>query len=204
PGFQASAEQPWVFLGARENLLALDPKVQARAVEFLIDGWQPEEVIMRLSFAVSRAETAADAKQAASQAATGPVQIVNEVPARRPVTGRPEILIADDDVHVLAVVRSALQNIGMDCRSAANGPEALRQVRELVPHAAVLDVNMPGMDGYEVLAAIRKENLPVRVVMLTARQHETDVLRGFELGADDYVVKPFNPLELIARLKRLL
>jgi len=95
-------------------------------------------------------------------------------------------------MHVLAVVRSALQNIGMDCRSASSGPEALRVIRDMVPHAAVLDVNMPGMDGYEVLAAIRKDNLPVRVVMLTARQHEADVLRGFELGADDYVVKPFN------------
>jgi two-component system alkaline phosphatase synthesis response regulator PhoP len=75
--------------------------------------------------------------------------------------------------------------------------------RELIPHAAVLDVNMPGMDGFEILSAIRKDGLPVRVVMLTARQHESDVLRGFNLGADDYVVKPFNPLELAARLKRL-
>ena len=63
---------------------------------------------------------------------------------------------------------------------------------------------MPGMDGFEVLAAIRQAALPVKVIMLTARQHERDVLRGFGLGADDYVVKPFNPLELAARLKRLL
>src|SRR5207237_535818 len=103
-----------------------------------------------------------------------------------------------------AVVRSALQSLGMDVRPASSGSEALRLIREVSPHAAVLDVNMPGMDGFEVLAAIRKEGLPVRVVMLTARQHEKDVLRGFELGADDYVVKPFNPLELVARLKRLL
>jgi two-component system cell cycle response regulator DivK len=197
PDFPSSAVQPWVLVGGREDLLALDPKVQSRAVEYLIDGWQPEEAIMRLSFAVSRAE-------AAKQAASGPAPAFNAASARRPVTGNPEIVIADDDVHVLAVVRGALQNAGMDCRPASNGPEALRLVRDMVPHAAVLDVNMPGMDGYEVLAAIRKENLPVRVVILTARQHETDVLRGFDLGADDYVVKPFNPLELIARLKRLL
>ena len=77
-------------------------------------------------------------------------------------------------------------------------------IRELRPQAAVLDVNMPGMDGFEVLAAIRQMALPLKVIMLTARQHERDILRGFELGADDYVVKPFNPMELAARLKRFL
>jgi DNA-binding response OmpR family regulator len=117
---------------------------------------------------------------------------------------KPEIVIADDDVHVLAVVRSALQSAGMECHSAANGTEAISMIRELRPDITVLDVNMPGSDGFEVLSAIRQSGIPVKVIMLTARQHERDVLRGFELGADDYVVKPFNPLELVARLKRLL
>jgi two-component system alkaline phosphatase synthesis response regulator PhoP len=92
----------------------------------------------------------------------------------------------------------------MDCHPAANGREALDRIRELRPQAAVLDLNMPGMDGYHVLSAIRAESLPVKVVLLTARQQENDVIRGFTLGADDYVVKPFSPLELAARLKRLL
>jgi DNA-binding response OmpR family regulator len=60
------------------------------------------------------------------------------------------------------------------------------------------------MDGYEVLAAIRAENIPVRIMLLTARQQESDVIRGFTLGADDYVVKPFSPMELVARIKRLV
>jgi DNA-binding response OmpR family regulator len=63
---------------------------------------------------------------------------------------------------------------------------------------------MPGLDGYEVLSAVRADNLPTLVVMVTARQQEHDVLRGFQLGADDYLVKPFNPPELLARIKRLL
>jgi DNA-binding response OmpR family regulator len=63
---------------------------------------------------------------------------------------------------------------------------------------------MPGLDGYEVLSAIRAEGLHVRVLLLTARQQESDVIRGFTLGADDYMVKPFGPMELVARLKRLL
>jgi DNA-binding response OmpR family regulator len=92
----------------------------------------------------------------------------------------------------------------MECHLAADGPKALDAVRRLRPQAAILDVNMPGMDGYEVLSAIRAENLPVRVMLLTARQQESDIIRGFTLGADDYVVKPFSPMELVARLKRLV
>jgi len=193
-GFPPS--HPLVLVGGREDLLALPLDVQARACEFLIDGWQPEEVIMRLSFALARGTR---------PPATG----VGDAPAApepkgRSLSGKPEIVIADDDMHVLAVVRSALESLGMECRSAASGPEALNLIRQLCPHAAVLDVNMPGMDGFEVLAAIRQAGLPLKVIMLTARQRERDVLRGFELGADDYVVKPFNPLELAARLKRFL
>jgi two-component system cell cycle response regulator DivK len=180
---------PLVLVGGREDLLGLPVEVQARACEFLIDGWLPEEVIMRLSFALARGTDSAP---------------VAAAPPRRSLSGKPEILIADDDMHVLAVVRSTLESLGMECRSATSGPEALNMIRQLCPHAAVLDVNMPGMDGFEVLAAIRQAALPLKVIMLTARQHERDVLRGFELGADDYVVKPFNPLELAARLKRFL
>jgi two-component system cell cycle response regulator DivK len=187
--------RPVVLVGGREDLLALPLDVQARACEFLIDGWQPEEVIMRLSFALARGTPPSP---------TGAVAAPAAQPQRRGLSGKPEILIADDDVHVLAVVRNALQSLGMECRSAASGPEALSMIHELCPHAAVLDVNMPGMDGFEVLAAIRQAALPLKVIMLTARQHERDVLRGFELGADDYIVKPFNPMELAARLKRFL
>jgi two-component system, cell cycle response regulator DivK len=188
--------RPLVLVGGREDLLGLPLQLQARACEFLIDGWQPEEVIMRLSFALARGTvppaTGADVSPAAA------------VAPRRSLSGKPEILIADDDMHVQAVVRRTLESLGMECRSASSGPEALNIIRQLCPHAAVLDVNMPGMDGFEVLAAIRQAALPLKVIMLTARQHERDVLRGFELGADDYVVKPFNPLELAARLKRFL
>ncbi len=192
-----AVKQPMLLVGGREDLLALPPAVQARACEFLIDGWQPEEVIMRLSFAMARNTTQAQPHRVMAPAA------VTAAP-RRALNGKPEIVIADDDTHVLAVIRGALQSIGMDCRSASNGPDALKLVKELCPNVAVLDVNMPGMDGFEVLSGIRAEGLPVKVIMLTARQHERDILRGFELGADDYVVKPFNPLELAARLKRLI
>jgi CheY-like chemotaxis protein len=186
--------KPLVLVGGRDDLIGLPPAVQARACEFLIDGWQPEEVVMRLSFAMARAAAGNDGEAEGEALA----------PTRPGRSARPDIVIADDDVHVLAVVRNSLEGLGMECRSAASGPEAMRLMRENCPQAAVLDVNMPGMDGFEVLAGIRAAGWPVKVIMLTARQHERDVLRGFELGADDYVVKPFNPLELAARLKRLV
>jgi two-component system cell cycle response regulator DivK len=198
PDASLPAGLPLVLVGAREHLLALDTKAQSRACEYLIDGWQPEEVVMRLSFAISRAGRLREsdaAKQPDASLASS---------SRAAFSGKLHVLIADDDAHVLTLVRSTLQEIGMECRSAATGPEALQIVHEWSPHAAVLDVNMPGIDGFELLSTIRREGLPVRVVMLTARQKECDVLRGFSLGADDYVVKPFNPLELAARLKRLL
>jgi two-component system response regulator AdeR len=114
------------------------------------------------------------------------------------------VLVADDDMTVRLVVRSALENAGIKCRMASTGPEALQILREYRPCAAVLDINMPGMDGYEVLSAARLEAIPVRVLLLTARQQEADITRGFTLGADDYLIKPFNPPELVARLRRFL
>jgi len=192
PEFVPPPGLPVVLIGARERLFALGPGVQSRARDFLIDGWQPEEALLRLSNVLSRA-AAEPAAPAASQAEP-----------RETSAGSAEILVADDDLTVRTVVRSALRRVGIECRLASSGPEALEEIRMHRPPAAVLDVNMPVMDGFEVLAAIRAEKIPVRVIMLTARQQDDDVLRGFSLGADDYVVKPFSPMELVARLKRLL
>jgi DNA-binding response OmpR family regulator len=179
---------PLVFVGNRDHLLSLEQGVQSLATEFLMDSWQPEEALVRLSLALS-------------QQHAGPT---HASPNRTPTAERSRVAIADDDPTVLALVRTALANFGMDCYTAADGPAALETIRRYRPQAAVLDVNMPGMDGYEVLSAVRKEEIPVRVLLLTARQQEGDVIRGFALGADDYVVKPFSPMELVARMKRLL
>jgi two-component system, cell cycle response regulator DivK len=190
-----SARQPVVLAGKRDQIMGLDVAVQSRASEFLIDGWQPEEALLRLSFALTKT----------SRPVTGATQAcATQEPQFSAVTSTAEIVIADDDPVVRSAVRLALQDYGMHCHIAENGTAALEMIRHARPHAAVLDVNMPGMDGYLVLAAVRQEKLPVRVVLLTARRHENDISRGFNLGADDYLVKPFNPVELVARLKRLL
>ena len=180
------------FVGSRDQIMLLDPAVQERAQEFLIDGWQPEEALMRLSFAISRG--------AAQNQEAPAVQL-----SRRPLAlDQARILIADDDVTVRVVLHKTLREHNVDCRAACSGDEALKLIADYKPNAALLDVNMPNMNGFEVLTAIRKQDLPVRVVMLTARRQEQDIIQGFNLGADDYIVKPFSPMELMVRLKRLL
>ncbi len=175
-----------VLMGSRRDLLALPPRARLLASEFLVDDWDEEEALLRLASVCQRSKVA------------------GRTPLPKPTVARPNVLIADDDSFILALIGSTLENYGMSCRAVGNGIDALRAIREEQPHIAVLDVNMPGLDGYEVLAAVRAEELPTRVVMLTARQQEKEIVRGFELGADDYLTKPFNPFELAARLKRLL
>jgi CheY-like chemotaxis protein len=173
----------------RADLMSLAPAMQAAAAEYL-GAWEPEEVLTRLALASTR--------PASTMAPRAPKA------GLRGGAASPRVLLADDDPIVLALLRSILPNYGMQCQTAENGQEALRAIRETRPHVAVLDVSMPEADGFEVLTAIRAERLPTLVVMLSARHREHDILRGFQLGADDYLIKPFSPLELVARVKRLL
>ncbi len=182
-----ASRKPLVFVGRRDDLLDLSPPVQRLAAEFLMDAWEPDEALVRLSLALSQ-----------------PIRNSRPESARIEIATRPKILIADDDPTVLALLKAALENFGMECSTATDGQAALDTLRQQPIHAAVLDLNMPVMDGYQVLTALRAHKLAVRVMILTARQQENDVIRGFSLGADDYVVKPFSPLEIVARLKRLL
>lgn len=116
------------------------------------------------------------------------------------------IVLADDDPSITALVRLTLQRNGMSCEVASNGADALELIQRLKPCAAVLDVTMPGIDGFEVLSRMKSvpELAQTRVVLLTGCEQETDILRGFRLGADDYVIKPFNPMELMMRVKRVI
>jgi len=182
-----------VLLGARADLIDLPEIVRRRALDFLVDGQHPEELGMRLAFALTRTPEPA------------PMLPLPKAPemTRRSVADS-TVVLADDDEIVRALSSSLLKNHGMTCRSAENGVDALRLIRAEKPAVALLDVNMPGMSGFEVLAAIRAENLPCRVMLLTAREREDDILRGFRLGADDYLIKPFNPFELVARIKRFM
>ena len=115
------------------------------------------------------------------------------------------VLVADDDDDILLLVATRLARDGFEVVSARNGVEALALAQQHIPRVAVLDVGMPGLDGIEVLTAIRaaEELKDTRVLLLTAKAQESDVRRGYDSGADAYVKKPFSPAELAARVREL-
>ncbi len=116
------------------------------------------------------------------------------------------VLVADDDDDVLALVVRRLERDGYEVITARDGAEALRLARENLPDLAVLDVMMPHLTGYEVTRHLRQETATERipVILLTARVQEEDVKRGFSVGADDYIKKPFSPQELRSRVQAVL
>lgn len=116
------------------------------------------------------------------------------------------ILVADDDPQITRLVRSYLEQAGFQVLTAADGEQALHVIRHDRPDLAVLDVMMPKRDGFELVRLLRADphlsSLPI--LMLTARVEDADKLRGLDLGADDYLTKPFNPSEVVARVRALL
>lgn len=114
------------------------------------------------------------------------------------------VLVADDEEKIVRLVVDYLAASGFSTLSAKDGVGALRLARERKPDCAILDVGMPGMDGLEVVREIRKTDSNLPILFLSARAEETDRVVGLELGADDYLTKPFSPRELVARVKALL
>ena len=118
-------------------------------------------------------------------------------------TGERLILVVDDEPRMIRFIRMNLELEGYRVVEATNGLEALDRVRKDLPDLVVMDVQMPEMDGFEALEHIRQVST-VPVIMLTVKAEEEDKVRGLELGADDYVTKPFSPRELSSRIKALL
>jgi DNA-binding response OmpR family regulator len=114
------------------------------------------------------------------------------------------ILAVDDEPNILHVISQRLERDGFDVRAAHDGEIALRMIEDEPFEAILLDVRLPGIDGFSVLRELRARGHRVPVIMLTARGDEIDRVVGLELGADDYIVKPFSPRELVARLRALL
>ena len=113
------------------------------------------------------------------------------------------ILLVEDEPKAVKVIRAYLEQSGFEVHSSFDGLHALSLFRQTQPDLVVLDLNLPGIDGLEVCRNLRQiSNVPI--IMLTARAEETDRLIGLELGADDYIVKPFSPRELVARVKAVL
>jgi CheY-like chemotaxis protein len=173
--------RPTLLVGNHDDLMALPARLQAVA-GFLMDGWQPDEALVRLSMALM---------QKARR------------PSPSPEDGRRPVLIAGPE-DASGTLLENLAGLGMEVHHASDGPQALDAAGRVQLHAAVLDIDLPGADGFELLARLRSQQPAMGVVILTGHQREDDLVRGFALGADDYVVKPFSPIELAARLNRLV
>lgn len=114
------------------------------------------------------------------------------------------ILLVDDEPSIIQLAQMYLEQDGYQVISVGNGRAALEQIAEQRPALVVLDVMLPEMDGFEVCRRLRGEENPVLILMLTARDEDIDKIVGLELGADDYLTKPFNPRELVARVRAML
>src|SRR5258705_6542414 len=113
------------------------------------------------------------------------------------------VLVVDDEASIAAIAGDYLRHAGFDVITAGNGADALTVARTRRPDLIVLDIGLPRMNGLDVARALRREG-DVPIIMLTARIEESDRLTGLELGADDYMTKPFSPRELVARVRSVL
>ena len=118
----------------------------------------------------------------------------------------PRVLVVDDEIGIVRLIQVNLERNGYEVETASNGTEALAKIRQNRPNLLVLDVMMPEMNGFELLTNIRRDpglaDLPV--IMLTAKTQDADIFKGYQLQADMYLTKPFNPAELITFTKRIL
>jgi phosphate regulon transcriptional regulator PhoB len=117
-----------------------------------------------------------------------------------------EVLVVEDEPDIRRLVVLHLERDGFRCRTATTGPEALREVQKAAPDLVVLDLMLPELDGLEVCRQLRgdRRTAAVPIIMLTAKSDEVDRVVGLEVGADDYVAKPFSPKELVARVRAVL
>ena len=185
PASLLKTKKPLLMIGDREDLSSLAIRSQGGLRELVPAPWNVSDMVWRAATLLGR---------------------VQEPRGRVGKKGQRKRVIIGDESPARALVHAVLAQEGMECHVADNGVDAVALARSKQADAVIIDVSLPGLDGFQVLAEIRRDPLmkDISVILLTARQSEADVLRGFGLGADDYVTKPFSPMELAARLKRLL
>ena len=114
------------------------------------------------------------------------------------------VLIVDDDTAVLKTLYKVIRSSGLDAETTESGEEALRMLKEKDYALLLLDINMPRMDGFEIIELLRKRGSKIPIIVVSARKNEYDTLYGLDIGADDFVTKPFNPVTLGAKVKALI
>ena len=194
----ATAATPIVVVS---GVLGEAPRAECRALgatEYVLKPFDPRAL----------SKVVDDALRATASAAAGPPAAVTPARARDSLSMRAlePVLLVEDDPVVAMLVSERLRRAGLEIVHCDNGSEAIELARTRVFSCAILDIKLPGADGFAVLGAIRADarNASTPVAMLTGMGQEKDVTRGFELGADDYIVKPFSPRELAARVQRLI
>jgi CheY-like chemotaxis protein len=184
---EPSHRVPFLLVGSPAAVLRNVAAGQDKVSDFLLRGaWSSDDLLLRV---LKLLMNSSSAKKAAPQS-----------------SGKKTVVIADDDSSITTLLSMTLKKAGFETHVASDGGQAVDMAKKVRPDLMIVDVNMPHRDGFEVLATLRQspETAATKILMLTACEQEVDVLRGFGLGADDYVIKPFNPMEISARVKSLL
>ena len=183
----ARSRKPAVVIGSCEELVARFPVVADLSRDFIVRPCQPDELLLRAYRVLRIAETMEIAPDSSVRA------------------GARCVVVADDDTATVVMISTILKHFNFECEVAHNGEEVLEIARKKKPDLVLLDISMPHMDGFEALTALRADgatrNTPV--ILVSAHHDEAEVVKGFALGANDYVTKPFNSGELIARINRI-
>ncbi len=185
PAILLKTRKPALMVGDRDVLSALAPRGQGALRELVPAPWTSDDLIWRAATLLGR---------------------IRESRGRQSRNSTRKRVIIGDESPARAIVHGVLAQEGMECQVADNGVDVLSLAKSMQADAVIADVNLPGLDGFQILAEIRRDPVlkDAAVILVTARQTEADVLRGFGLGVDDYVTRPFSPMELAARLKRCL
>ena len=182
----ARSRKPAVVVGTLEELVALIAAVADPNRDFVMRPCEPEELLLRAYRILKSVESAATAT-------------LRRYSVRR-------VVLADDDATTLVLIATILKHFHFECEIAHDGAEAFHIARKKQPDVVLLDVSMPHMNGFEALIALRNDPVTMNtpVLLVSAHHDEAEVVKGFSLGANDYITKPFNSGELIARINRVL
>ena len=185
----ARSRKPAIIVGGFEELVERFAVITDLNRDFVFRPCKPEELLLR-AYRILRFVEAAAAEIQTSTRNGGPRRVV----------------LADDDATTVVMISTILKHFKFDCDVAHDGAQALEIARKKKPNLVLLDVSMPHMNGFEALTALRSDAAirSTPVILVSAHHDEAEVVKGFALGADDYITKPFNSGELMARINRVL
>lgn len=178
-----------LLVGDPRTLIRFKDYPRSLKYDFLMRPWRSDELTFRLSLGLSLA--------------CGESQDSRQPDQER---HKPRVTIVDDDATTCTMLATIFARYGMDFDIASDGAEALKIAKACKPHVVLLDLLLPEIDGFEVLSSLKShsETAKIRVVVLSGRTDGNEMVRAFRLGADDYMTKPYSPIELVARVRRLI